>query len=576
MWLRLGWLVGVLAWSASALAQAEGGAAVSPIIPSGTVSFALVVGHNEGGAAQQILQFAEDDATRFAQALVELGRFPPGRVRLLQRPTRSEVLAGLASLEGELSAAAAAGTETRVVFYFSGHARANALNLGAELLELADLRERLVGLSAKLKVIVLDACQSGAFSRPKGAQRAADFSYNSVERLRTEGVVVMASSSSNELSQESEELGASYFTHHLLVAMRGAGDANQDGLVTLAEAYEYSYHRTLAATAATAIGGQHVTLETELRGQGDVTLSFPARADAVLVLPEGLSGELVVTQVPSRTVIAEVHKVAGVPMQLALPSGRYSVLMAGAGGGHRRCEQLVNADVPTPLSVEDCEALPEPSARAKGGESDLRREQWAIELGLGLGTHRNGEFVGTLEKFGYSENGNIPGRLQLGGWWHVLPYLAVGGQFSSLDGRRFVRRTLEFDQDFQWRSYAAGPSIRLASFSGWFVPYADFGVGMSLATTSLEEAVVVDPSFVPALGSDEQPSLKPVERSAWDVGAYLSLAAGVQLMPWDKFGFFAQLGWSYAPTISNRFDETHDVGGFSLLVGARLRGVGAR
>lgn len=82
------------------------------------------------------------------------------------------------------------------------------------------------------------------------------------------------------------------------------------------------------ATAVTAIGGQHVTLETERRGQGDVTRSFAALADAALVFPTALSGDFVVTQIPSRTVIAEVHKVAGSPMNLALPSGRYSVRMA--------------------------------------------------------------------------------------------------------------------------------------------------------------------------------------------------------------------------------------------------------
>lgn len=562
----------MLAWAATAHAQVDARGVPTPV----AAGFALVVGHNLGGPAQEPLQFAEHDASRFATALVELGRFSQGRVRLLRSPKRADLLAGLESLEAELAAETAAGRDATVVFYFSGHARANALSLGTEVLDLGDLRERLLGLSAKLKIIVLDACQSGSFSRPKGAERAVDFSYNSVDRLRTEGVAVMASSSATELSQESVGLGASYFTHHLLVAMRGAGDTNQDGLVTLAEAYQYAYHRTLTATAGTAIGGQHVTLETELRGQGDVALSFPARADALLVLPASLSGEFVVAQLPSLTVIAEVHKVAGAPMNLALPSGRYSVLMAGRGPGRQRCHQFVNAGAPTAFSLAQCEPEPESAARAKGEATDAARERWAVELGLGVGTHRNGEFVETLQKFGYSENGNIAGRLQIGGWWNALPYLAVGTQFASLDGRRFVRRTLDFDQDFLWRSYALGPSIRLSAFSGWFVPYADGGVGVSVATTSFEEPVVTDPSFVPGFGSDDQPALRAIERTAWKWGAYLNFAAGVHVMPWDRFGFFAQLGWTYAPTIANRFDERHDVGGFSLLLGARLRGVEAR
>ena len=58
----------------------------------------------------------------------------------------------------------------------------------------------------------------------------------------------MASSSATELSQESDQLASSYFTHHLLLALRGAGDANQDGKVSLDEAYRYTYNRTLAGT----------------------------------------------------------------------------------------------------------------------------------------------------------------------------------------------------------------------------------------------------------------------------------------------------------------------------------------
>jgi len=69
--------------------------------------------------------------------------------------------------------------QTEVLFYFSGHARANALELGAEALPLAALRDRLRAIPSTLTIAVLDACQSGVF----GAEPAADFSYNSVSHL---------------------------------------------------------------------------------------------------------------------------------------------------------------------------------------------------------------------------------------------------------------------------------------------------------------------------------------------------------------------------------------------------------
>ena len=90
----------------------------------------------------------------------------------------------------------------------------------------------------------------------------------------------MASSSPQELSQESDELKGSYFTHHLVTALRGAGDADGDGRVSLDEAYRYAYRRTLASTARTQVGEQHVTLETDLAGQGDVPVTYPGRGAA--------------------------------------------------------------------------------------------------------------------------------------------------------------------------------------------------------------------------------------------------------------------------------------------------------
>ena len=95
----------------------------------------------------------------------------------------------------------------------------------------------------------------------------------------------MASSTAEELSQESDAFKGSYFTHHLVTALRGAGDTDGDGRVSLDEAYRYAYRRTLASTARTKVGEQHVTLETDLAGQGEIPVTFPAEASAKLDLP---------------------------------------------------------------------------------------------------------------------------------------------------------------------------------------------------------------------------------------------------------------------------------------------------
>ena len=218
------------------------------------VGYALVVGSNRPGPGQTALAFAEDDAREVAEVLRDLGGFPAARVQVVLNPSAKALGAALDKLERAVAADVVAGRAPRVFFYYSGHAKASGLSLGADEYALETLRARLFATRAALTVVVLDACQSGAFSRIKGAEPAADFSYNSRARLDASGVAVLASSTGSELSQESDFLRSSYFTHNFLIGLRGAADDNHDGQVSLDEAYRYTYHQTLVATAATAVG----------------------------------------------------------------------------------------------------------------------------------------------------------------------------------------------------------------------------------------------------------------------------------------------------------------------------------
>src|SRR5437763_644501 len=111
---------------------------------------------------------------------------------------------------------------------------------------------------------------------------------------------------------------SSYFTHRLLVGLRGAGAANGDGPVSIDEAYRYAYHQTLLATAETAVGGQHVTFEADLKGHGEVPLSFPRAATASLILPAALEGKTLVEDKRAHAVIAETYKAKGAAVRMAV------------------------------------------------------------------------------------------------------------------------------------------------------------------------------------------------------------------------------------------------------------------
>ncbi len=138
------------------------------------------------------------------------------------------------------------------------------------------------------------------------------------------GLVLIASSAADEDSQESDAIGASWFTHHLASGLLGGADASGDGRVTLGEAYAYAYARTVGSTASSAGGVQHPVFLYDLGGAGDVVLSELAQSAGGLVFAAGAEGLYVVLDRAGRAV-AEVAKVVGGERRIALADGRYTV-----------------------------------------------------------------------------------------------------------------------------------------------------------------------------------------------------------------------------------------------------------
>lgn len=541
-------------WKLLVAAGAAALVAGSPAAPAATdpAAHALVVGSNAGGRGQAELRFAERDARRVAELLRELGGFPAEQVDLVLAPSRSQLDRALDRLARRVSDDVAAGRTPRVLFYYSGHARATALNLGAEELPLVDLRARLVAMSGGLTVVVLDACQSGAFSRVKGAAPAADFSFNSLARLSATGIAVLASSTGSELSQESDRLGSSYFTHHLLVGLRGAGDTSRDGRVSLDEAYRYAYHQTLIATAATRVGAQHVSLEVDLKGQGEVAITEPAAAGSHLELPAALAGEVLVARRRAGAVVAELHKAKGSPVRLALAAGEYRVLVRAPGADHlAQCDLVLPKGGGRRLDTARCEEVALVAETAKGGAA-WRGPRLSVELGTGPSFLIDDEFTARLEAFGYQETPALfaPGHAALAVLAAPNRYLEVGGEIGTLGGGSYQREA-DTHIDYDWDTNALGIVVRgRYPLFGWLAPYAQVGGGLATSKTTL-----IDPA-----GSDE------TERH-W--GWHASGALGVEVMPWRHLGFFTQMSLVTAPVIENLVGDSHDSGGAFWRIGLR-------
>jgi hypothetical protein len=509
-------------------------------------TYAIVVGSNAGGPGQTDLRYAEDDARRVGALLVELGGYKSDQVDIVVHPTPDKLRARINALADKLNADLAAGRQSRVFFYYSGHARASALDLGSEELLLIELRQRLFQLPAKLTVVVLDACQSGAFSRVKGAQPAADFSFNSRQQLDATGVAVLASSSGSELSQESEQLKSSYFTHHLLVGMRGASDGNKDGLVTIDEAYRYAYHQTLLATAETAVGGQHVSLEVDLKGHGEVPLSYPRAATSSIELPASLEGKTLVENKRSHTVVAETYKAKGAAVRIAVAPGEYRVIVR-QGTTLSRCE--VTAGGIVDLSRCSKDEVVDASSKGGGWTRPNRTEYQFM-----LGGERKDAYTDRLEAFGYEEEflGTTWG-VRISQVWRFHDHLWIGGSVGAESAPEWKRDTDGlYPLRFSWSTVTVDAVGRAETAFGErgllsrLKVYGQVTAGLGLARTTLRDQ-----------NDDETNEI--YAGPAFGFGGGLLIGGHDQY--WRGIGVSLGYQFEYAHVIDNLIGDTHASGG---------------
>jgi uncharacterized caspase-like protein len=284
--------------------------------------YLLAVGANSGGSDREALKYAVSDAERFADIMVRMGGVDPVNRIIVREPDRVAVEDALADLARRVSLEATSEGRVEVLVYYSGHADDTGLRVGDDLLSYRDLRTRVEGVPAAVRITVLDACASGVITRLKGGEHRKPFLVD--VSSATEGYAFLTSSSENEAAQESDVIGASFFTHYLVSGLRGAADVSGDGRVSLTEAYQFAFNETLARTTETMGGAQHPAYHINLSGTGDVVMTDVRRTSAGLVLAKELSGRFYVRD-SDEHLVAELYKPRGRSVTLGLEAGTYHV-----------------------------------------------------------------------------------------------------------------------------------------------------------------------------------------------------------------------------------------------------------
>ena len=295
---RAGLLLAILAavpWSLGG----GGGALAEVRNPAGV---AVIVG-NKGYEHRDVpeVTFAHRDADAFRRYVVDVLGYDPENIIDLRDATRRELFDALgtrANPQGHLWSYLNPDGGSEVVVFYSGHGvpgvndgRGYLLPVDADPKAAEDdgypidlLYGNLGGLAEADTIrVYLDACFSGGSPQGVLIKNASPvFVTASLPEGVGERVVSLTAASGEQIASWDEKARYGLFTHHLLDALYGGGDADADGTVTALEAKVYlDRHMTRAARRqyrrvqeASLLGTEGVVLAA-----APVDGTFPARPD---------------------------------------------------------------------------------------------------------------------------------------------------------------------------------------------------------------------------------------------------------------------------------------------------------
>ncbi|MCL2269822.1 MAG: caspase family protein [Treponema sp.] len=326
--------------------------------------FGIFIGSNNGGRGRVVLRYAISDAVSISKVFSEMGGISAEDSVLLVEPTARDINRRIDALYEQVNQAKSINKRTEVVFYYSGHSDEDGLLLNRERYSYRELRDKINSIPSDMRIVILDSCASGAFTRLKGGAKTQPFLMDS--SLTAEGYAFLTSSSADEASQESDRISASYFTHSLVAGLRGAADSVGDGRVTLNELYRFAYAETMARTETSLYGTQHPSYDMQISGTGDVVLTDIKETSAGIVFDEKLTGRLSIRNNADH-LIAEITKTAARPLELGLEPGQYQITLQ-QGGDLLRAEFFLAEGRRTLVTRDNFTFTTANPARSRGGD----------------------------------------------------------------------------------------------------------------------------------------------------------------------------------------------------------------
>ena len=224
----------------------------SSLLDVGT-KWAVLVGINEYfDTSFSDLNYSVNDIKGLYEILIDpdRGQYNRENIYVLSdeddiNPTRNHIISRLSAISRS------ATSDDSILFYFSGHGHVDedqsyllsADSFRNSLKDTAistELIKKIMGESlARVKIIILDSCHSGAIKGIKNSGIMTKSFFDSIFPP-PEGFVVLSSCKLNEFSYEWPEKDHSVFSYYLLEGLRGSADKDEDGTITITDTHSYT------------------------------------------------------------------------------------------------------------------------------------------------------------------------------------------------------------------------------------------------------------------------------------------------------------------------------------------------
>lgn len=218
--------------------------------------YVLAIGINQYKNERYNLNYAYDDAYSFVEGLKKISGDIYREIKVVEvyneQATKSGIINGLNQIK------TMAQPEDVFVFYYAGHGTiddtqdnkyffvptdvtqlyGDSTQLVTKAISSEELKLHLSEIKAQKQLVLMDACHSGGAIETLSTRSAASEEKAMIQLARAAGIVMIASSGTQQFATEFAILKHGVFTYSLLEALNGAGD-NGDGSITVSEIKQY-------------------------------------------------------------------------------------------------------------------------------------------------------------------------------------------------------------------------------------------------------------------------------------------------------------------------------------------------